>query len=88
MKDKIMDFVNIADLKTHLSDVIAKVMKTGDPIVIGRYGKPVAKLVPYTETEEKRTLGFGKHLLMTNVSGLQEQVDEPIDADTLDGFYS
>jgi len=87
-KDKIMNIVNIADLKAHLSGVIAKIMKTGDPIIIGRYGKPVAKIIPYTETGKKRVLGFGKHLLMTNIPGLQEQVDEPLDPETMDGFYS
>lgn len=83
-----MEIVNIADLKAHLSDVIAKITKTGDAVVVGKYGKPVAKIIPFTETEEKRSLGFGKHLLMTNILGLQEQVDEPVDGETMAGFYS
>lgn len=83
-----MEIVNVADLKAHLSDVLAKIMKTGESVVVGRYGKPVAKLVPYSDAAKPRTLGFGKHLLFDSVSDLQKQVDEPVDTDTMDGFYS
>jgi len=82
-----MKLVNIADLKSHLSDVIAKVNATGNPVVIGRYGKPVAKLIPFSVEEKTRNVGFGKHLVMTNISDLQHQVDEPVDTETLEGFY-
>ena len=83
-----MEIVNVADLKAHLSDVLAKITKTGEPVVVGRYGKPVAKLVPYSGAANPRTLGFGKHLLFDSVPGLQKQVDAPVDTDILDGFYS
>ncbi len=82
-----MKLVNIADLKSHLSDVIAKVNATGNPVVIGKYGKPIAKLIPFSVEEKTRNVGFGKHLVMTNISDLQHQVDEPIDTETLEGFY-
>lgn len=70
--------VNISDLKSHLSDVIAKVSETGDTVVIGKYGKPVAKLIPFSEDAKSRSPGFGKHLVMTNIADLQNQVDEPV----------
>ncbi len=79
--------INIADLKSHLSDVIAKVNATGNPVIIGKYGKPVAKLIPFSVEEKSRNVGFGKHLVMTNISDLQHQVDEPVDTETLEGFY-
>ena len=82
-----MELVNIANLKSHLSDVISKVTKTGNAVIIGKYGKPVAKIIPFTEEKQSRTLGFGKHLTMTDTSNLQNQVDEPVDDETLDGFY-
>ena len=82
-----MKLVNIADLKSHLSDVIAKVSATGNPVVIGKYGKPVAKLIPFSVEEKTRNIGFGKHLVMTNITDLQHQVDEPVDTETLEGFY-
>ncbi len=82
-----MELVNIANLKSHLSDVIEKVNKTGKTIIIGKYGKPVAKIIPFTEEKKSRTLGFGKHLTMTKISNLQSQVDEPVDNETLESFY-
>ncbi|HEY7149720.1 MAG TPA: type II toxin-antitoxin system prevent-host-death family antitoxin [Gaiellaceae bacterium] len=54
-----MDKVNIHEAKTHLSRLIARVAD-GEEIVIGRAGKPVAKLVPYTDESEPRKLGGWK----------------------------
>lgn len=82
-----MELVNIAELKSHLSDVIAKVSKTGNAVVIGKYGKPIAKIIPFSEEKKTRSLGFGKHLTMTDTSSLQNQVDEPVDTETLQDFY-
>jgi len=82
-----MELVNIANLKSHLSDVIAKVNKTGKAVVIGKYGKPIAKIIPFSEEKQTRSLGFGKHLTMTDTSSLQKQVDAPVDAETLGDFY-
>ncbi len=48
--------VNIHEAKTHLSSLLERVAR-GDEIIIGRSGKPIAKLVPYQETHEPRTLG-------------------------------
>ncbi len=67
--------------------MIRKVNKTGKTVIIGKYGKPVAKIIPFTEEKKSRTLGFGKHLIMTNTSNLQSQVDKPVDDETLESFY-
>jgi prevent-host-death family protein len=48
--------VNIHEAKTHLSRLIERVGE-GEEIVIGKAGKPVAKLVPYVEAKRKRTPG-------------------------------
>ena len=82
-----MKLVNIAELKSHLSDVIAKVNETGTAVVIGKYGKPVAKLIPFSDGKNNRTLGFGKHLLMSDISSLQQQVDQSMDPETIEDFY-
>ena len=82
-----MDIINIAELKSHLSEVITKISQTGDEIIIGKYGKPVAKLVPFSEEVIERKLGFAKHLMFAGKSGLQNQVDEPVDSETLENFY-
>lgn len=40
-----MTIVNVHDAKTHLSKLLARVA-AGEEVVIGKSGKPVAKLVP------------------------------------------
>jgi len=51
--------VNIHEAKTHLSRLLARVAG-GEEIVIGKAGKPVAKLVPYTEASGPRSPGAWK----------------------------
>lgn len=82
-----MDLMNIAELKSHLSEVISKVNQTGDAVVIGKYGKPIAKIIPFTEENYERKIGFAKHLLVTELTDLQDQIDAPTDSETLGGFY-
>jgi prevent-host-death family protein len=51
-----MAIVNIHEAKTHFSRLLEKVER-GEEIMIGRAGKPVAKLVPYHETRAPRKPG-------------------------------
>jgi len=52
-----MDLVNIHDAKTHFSRLVERA-EHGEEIVIGRAGRPVAKLVPYrSEHSLPRTPG-------------------------------
>jgi prevent-host-death family protein len=48
--------VNIHEAKTHLSRLLERV-EAGEEVVIGRAGKPVARLVPYRQDQEPRTPG-------------------------------
>ncbi len=49
--------VNIHDAKTHLSRYLERV-EAGEEIVIGRAGRPIARLVPYTRLQRPpRRLG-------------------------------
>lgn len=48
--------VNIHEAKTHLSSLIARV-ESGEEVVIGRNGQPVARLVPYVGKAEPRSPG-------------------------------
>ena len=41
-----MDQVNVYEAKTHFSRLLDRV-EAGEEIVIARYGRPVARLVPY-----------------------------------------
>jgi prevent-host-death family protein len=51
--------VNIHEAKTHLSRLVARAA-AGEEIVIGKAGKPMAKLVPYEAPKEQRKLGAWK----------------------------
>jgi prevent-host-death family protein len=56
-----MDTVNIHEAKTHLSRLLEKVVK-GEPFIIAKAGKPVAKVIPFEEPKrEPRKLGFLAH---------------------------
>ncbi len=49
--------VSIYEAKTHLSQLIAEVERTGEEIVIRRHNVPVAKLVPFRPVLAPRILG-------------------------------
>ncbi|CAN5772849.1 MAG: type II toxin-antitoxin system Phd/YefM family antitoxin [Actinomycetota bacterium] len=51
-----MSVVNVHEAKTHLSRLLERV-SAGEEIVIAKAGRPVARLVPYEEDLEPRTLG-------------------------------
>lgn len=48
--------VNMHEAKTHLSRLIERVV-AGEEIVIGRAGRPIARLVPYVEGRQRRSPG-------------------------------
>ena len=54
-----MQMTNISDKKATLSKLVEKVM-WGEEIIIGKSGKPVAKLVPYNLDTSPRQLGVGR----------------------------
>ena len=54
-----MQITNISEAKATLSKLVEKVLK-GDEVIIGKAGKPVAKLVPYDLDSSPRQLGVGK----------------------------
>jgi prevent-host-death family protein len=54
-----MAVINIHEAKTHLSRLLARVVG-GEEIVIGKSGKPIAKIVPFTAKSEPRKPGFWK----------------------------
>jgi prevent-host-death family protein len=51
-----MNLTNIHQAKTQLSQLIKRV-RQGEEIIIGKAGKPVAKLVPYEPNTEPRCGG-------------------------------
>ena len=53
-----MHITNISDAKASLSKLIEQVLQ-GQEVVIGKAGKPVARLVPYDVDTSPRELGAG-----------------------------
>ena len=53
-----MQITNISEAKANLSKLVEKVLR-GQEVIIGKAGKPVAKLVPYELESTPRELGIG-----------------------------
>jgi prevent-host-death family protein len=51
-----MEQVNVYEAKTHLSRLLDRV-EAGEEIVIGRAGRPIARLVPYRKPAVQRRPG-------------------------------
>jgi len=51
-----MKTVNIHEAKTHLSRLLQEAAD-GEEIIIAKAGKPIARLVPYTDSTEPRKPG-------------------------------
>lgn len=54
-----MQITNIYQAKTQFSKLINQVM-AGNQVIIGKAGKPVAKLIPYQEKKATRSPGLWK----------------------------
>lgn len=52
-----MHISNISEAKAHLSSLIRRVRETGEPVIIGKAGEPVAVLLPYRKEDVPRRLG-------------------------------
>lgn len=53
------EIVNVHAAKTHLSRLLQRV-EAGEEIVIGRAGRPIARIVPYVEVPRRRWFGAMK----------------------------
>lgn len=53
-----MEIINISEAKAQLSAVIERVASTGEEVLIGKAGKPIAKIVRYEPARNNRRLGF------------------------------
>jgi prevent-host-death family protein len=75
-----MPTVNMQEAKTHLSRLVDRAA-AGEEIVIAKAGKPIAKLVPLTETT--RRVRFGT---LAGVLRVPHDIDTPLPPDLLEGF--
>ena len=51
-----MEILTITEAKAQLSAVVEKVMN-GEEVILGKAGKPVARVVPYEGPQKDRVLG-------------------------------
>ncbi len=75
-----MDRINIHEAKSTLSRLIERVNQ-GEEIVISKAGKPVARLVPYSQPNAKRKLG-----LMKGKIQLGKDFDAPLPTHVIEDF--
>jgi len=50
-----METVNIHEAKAKLSGLVSAVERDGRAVVLSRYGKPVARIIPYQPLKRSRT---------------------------------
>ena len=53
-----MQKLNLSDVKSQLSTLIANVVEKGESYVIARNGQPVARLVPFERSVKRPRIGF------------------------------
>ena len=70
-----MQITNISEAKAHLSALIEKVL-AGEDIIIGKAGKPVARLIPYKHKRNRRKPGAlkGKIKIADDFDQLPEDI--------------
>lgn len=70
-----MKTYTITESKAQLSALVERVLKTGEPVVIGRSGQPMVQLVPFTKVPGRKRLGaFAGRIQMSDDF---DQWDEP-----------
>ncbi len=75
-----MAIVNVHEAKTHLSRLLERV-KAGEEIVLGKAGKPIAKIVPFSPKSEPRKPGIAKGKIW-----IAENFDDPLPEDMMKVF--
>ena len=70
--------VSMFEAKTNLSRYVASVVDRQEPyVIITRSGKPVAKIVPFTETDSRRVgLAEGKLPLLSSLEDFNSVLSE------------
>ncbi len=75
-----MKITNISEAKANLSYLINIIQETGESIIIGKAGKPVALLSAIKRNTLPRTLGAGSWVGKVTIN-------DDFDDDFVDGFY-
>lgn len=72
--------INIYEAKTHFSKLIARVMG-GEEIIIGKAGKPIARLIPFSGKPTERKPGTAAQRII-----MSPNFEEPLPEELLEGF--
>lgn len=72
--------VNIHEAKTQLSKLLSRVA-SGESVIISKAGKPIARLVPFSESQKPRPLDIDRGLFE-----VPEDFDDPLPEDLLAAF--
>jgi prevent-host-death family protein len=83
IKEAAVHITNISEAKASLSSLIKSVRETGEPIIIGKAGKPVAVLSAYKTDNAPRKLGGGWEGKVKISSDFDE-----VDKEISDSFYN
>jgi prevent-host-death family protein len=75
-----MKVVNIHEAKTTLSQLLESVI-TGDAVIIGKAGQPLARLIPDQIEKKPRTPGYWKGQVR-----MSEDFDDPLPPEILASF--
>ena len=75
---KAVKTVNVHEAKTTLSRLLVEVEK-GKEIIVARNGKPVAKIVPFSDANKPRVFGKGRGRVW-----ISEDFDAPLPDELLD----
>ncbi|MSO99346.1 MAG: type II toxin-antitoxin system Phd/YefM family antitoxin [Rhodospirillaceae bacterium] len=75
-----MAVINVHEAKTHLSRLLERV-RAGEEIILGKSGKPIAKIVPYTPQAEPRKPGIAKGKIW-----IADNFDDPLPEDIMKVF--
>jgi len=75
-----MQTVNIHEAKTHLSRLLERVA-AGEEVVIAKAGRPVARLIAFGETPDRRVFGRDAGLFQ-----VPENFDDPLPDEIVAAF--
>ena len=70
---------SVHQAKTHFSKILT-LLESNKEIVISRYGKPVARPIPYEEPQVKRKFGAMKGMIQIDDAFIDEVSEEELSA--------
>lgn len=73
----VMPTFSVHEAKTHLSKIL-KLTESNNEVIIARYGKPIARVIPYATPSTKREFGVLKDKIKIDDSFFEELPEEEL----------